>query len=753
MKYHTPSFSQVPFAFGALLLCTLPLKAIDIQVVGVISSTCGGPDGSIAVELVGGIPPFTITLSDSGGGVLEEYSSSLTYHAWGDLFAGAYTVSVVDANMEMASAGPIGVDISSGGVLYLQSIATCPGEPPIALVNMIQNGMVDIWGPDVIDMSQQLDECGEFTYRALIFLDFGSYPLQYEDINGCILDAWVDLYGPETLPAMQVMGVTGSCTSGASGSITVAYGGMGPFPRMLSRLKNSAGEVVAGGCSQSAIALTTIVQHTFTGLAPGTYWVHASGQTFNFDFTDWYDYQCRDSIEVVVPALPGDCGVVNGRVFVDNNANCMTNPGESNVPATVVRLEPGPYFGNTNSSGEYSVQVPYGTYDVFAEHPVLVQGCPVVQVVQQAVHNNVHVPMEVGAPLDMQVSMGDGVARPGFEYQVAVHVSNMTAAPAGTVTLVVEHDAVLSLISATPAPNSTAGNTLTWSGGAFSFNNAFQTRTVQLRFQVPPDVGLLGTELLTTATVTTTNADADPSNNTDLLERTITGAYDPNDKLAYTSSGNTEVWQLNEDEWIDYTIRFQNTGTDTAFNVVITDTLPANLDPGSIIMGASSHTFTWELRDAGTLKFYFPNILLPDSNINEPLSHGFVGFRIRPRLPLLPGDEIENIANIYFDFNPPVITEPSVLVATTGTGVSEVLHMDLSIQPNPTDGLLIVRMTGDDLLPGMLRVRSMDGRMVMEQRMTSPEGRMDVQGLANGGYVLELLNDNGPRSVARFVKQ
>ena len=164
---------------------------------------------------------------------------------------------------------------------------------------------------------------------------------------------------------------------------------------------------------------------------------------------------------------------------------------------------------------------------------------------------------------------------------------------------------------------------------------------MQLRFQVPPDVGLLGTDLLSTATVSTSNTEADLSNNTYLLQRTITGAYDPNDKLATTSSGNTDVWQLNEDEWIDYTIRFQNTGTDTAFNVVITDTLPANLDPGSIVMGASSHTFTWELRDAGTLKFYFPNILLPDSNINEPRSHGFVGFRIRPRLPLLPGDEID----------------------------------------------------------------------------------------------------------------
>ncbi|MBK9629214.1 MAG: hypothetical protein IPO56_16365 [Flavobacteriales bacterium] len=111
---------------------------------------------------------------------------------------------------------------------------------------------------------------------------------------------------------------------------------------------------------------------------------------------------------------------------------------------------------------------------------------------------------------------------------------------------------------------------------------------------MPPDVGLLGTDLIATATVSTTSADADLANNTFQQVRTITGAYDPNDKLATTSSGSNDVWQINTDEWIDYTIRFQNTGTDTAFNVVITDTLLGTLDPGSIIMGAASHAFTWD---------------------------------------------------------------------------------------------------------------------------------------------------------------
>jgi uncharacterized repeat protein (TIGR01451 family) len=746
------SWSRASTALVGILLGIAPLHAIELSVAAVGPSYCGGPDGSIYVDVLGGLPPFTVTWYDAGGGVFQESSSSVANLALEGLYPGVYSLTVVDSQMDVASTGPIEVVIDGAVVLDIQAIATCPGEPPIAVVNMFQNGIVDIWGADVIDSSQQLDECGQFTYRALMFPSYGSYQLQFEDQNGCILDAWVGLNGPETLPVMQVVDVAGSCSNGASGSITVSFGGFGTLPQVVTRLKNSAGAVVAGGCASAGIELAGLIgtPYTFTGLAPGTYWVHVSGQTFNFDFTDWYDYQCLDSIEVVVPALPGDCGVVNGRVFVDNNANCATNSGENNLPATVVRLEPGPYYGNTSSNGQYSVQVPYGSYEVFAEHPVLEQSCPVVQVVQQAVHNNVNVPMEVGAQLDMQVTMSDGAARPGFQYQVAVQVNNLTADAAGTVSLMLEHDALLGLVSATPAPTSTAGNVLTWTGAAFSFTNAFQSRTVQLRFQVPPDVGLLGTDLLTAATVSTTSTDADLSNNTFVLLRTITGAYDPNDKLAYTSSGNTDVWQLGADEWIDYTIRFQNTGTDTAFNVVITDTLPSNLDPGSIITGASSHNFTWELRDAGTLKFYFPNILLPDSNINEPRSHGFVSFRMLPHLPIAPGTIIENIANIYFDFNPPVITDPSVLVAEFSTGVGEVDEPRLQLSPVPVNDQLNVSSYVEIR---SVRIFTVDGREVDHRSIKATSGTIDVSVLNAGAYLLVARMSNGSTVRKRFIKQ
>src|SRR5690606_34512909 len=132
---------------------------------------------------------------------------------------------------------------------------------------------------------------------------------------------------------------------------------------------------------------------------------------------------------------------------------------------------------------------------------------------------------------------------------------------------------------------------------------------------------------------------------------TVTASFDPNDKLAMTSSGySNEYFYIDQDEWIDYTIRFQNTGTDTAFTVVITDTLNAELDMASFEQGLASHPFSVSFKPDRVVEWRFENILLPDSNVNEAASHGLVSFRIKPHLPILPGTEIENIANIYFDF-------------------------------------------------------------------------------------------------------
>jgi uncharacterized delta-60 repeat protein/uncharacterized repeat protein (TIGR01451 family) len=151
--------------------------------------------------------------------------------------------------------------------------------------------------------------------------------------------------------------------------------------------------------------------------------------------------------------------------------------------------------------------------------------------------------------------------------------------------------------------------------------------------------------------------DADPIN--DIFCGIVTGSYDPNDKQGFPSGIGEEHFVLpNQD--IEYLIRFQNTGTDTAFTVVIRDTLSTDYDIFSVQSGVSSHPYTFKMYGPRVLEWTFNNILLPDSTTNEPGSNGFVTFKVNQNPDLANGTQITNQVGIYFDFNEPIITNTSL---------------------------------------------------------------------------------------------
>jgi uncharacterized repeat protein (TIGR01451 family) len=150
--------------------------------------------------------------------------------------------------------------------------------------------------------------------------------------------------------------------------------------------------------------------------------------------------------------------------------------------------------------------------------------------------------------------------------------------------------------------------------------------------------------------------DADPT--VDIYCGLVTGSYDPNDKTGYPLGlGSNHEIEPNQD--MEYIIRFQNTGTDTAFTVVIRDTLSTDLDIFSLRSGTSSHDYTFRMYGPRVLEWTFNNIMLPDSNINLIGSNGFVSFKVHQVPNLAIGTVIENSASIYFDFNAPIFTNTS----------------------------------------------------------------------------------------------
>jgi len=229
------------------------------------------------------------------------------------------------------------------------------------------------------------------------------------------------------------------------------------------------------------------------------------------------------------------------------------------------------------------------------------------------------------------------------------------------------------------------------------------------------------------------------------------GSFDPNDKQAVPTGYGTEHYIEAGDD-LKYYIRFQNTGTDTAFTVVIRDTISEHLDIATLLHGASSHPYDLTIISGNVLKYTFNNILLPDSTTNEPLSHGFVKFKIsqQPNLPL--GTTINNTAAIYFDFNEPVITNETY----HEIGEDFIPVVVTSIEPSPEHPLLTVNVRPNPFVhyaefvlenaPYGLKTLELYDAMGRQIRMENFSGEnhhlLDSKGLSQGIYFYKIKYKN-----------
>jgi hypothetical protein len=206
-----------------------------------------------------------------------------------------------------------------------------------------------------------------------------------------------------------------------------------------------------------------------------------------------------------------------------------------------------------------------------------------------------------------------------------------------------------------------AGGTLAGNQVSFATNLLYgQSQTLWVDVLVPAGTPL-GTAYTATASIALSDAqavDSHPENNNYSLAQTVIGSYDPNDKLVTPAVIDLLDIDSTQTATIEYTIRFQNTGTAEAFFVRVLDTLSQALNPATFELIATSHPSEITFHDNHTIEWFFDNIMLPDSFSNEPESHGFIQFRIQT-LPLSEPFILENEAAIYFDFNEPVITPPA----------------------------------------------------------------------------------------------
>lgn len=235
-----------------------------------------------------------------------------------------------------------------------------------------------------------------------------------------------------------------------------------------------------------------------------------------------------------------------------------------------------------------------------------------------------------------------------------------------------------------------------------------------------------------------------------------TAAYDPNDKQAIPAGVGVDNLTL-PNEKLDYKIRFQNTGTDTAFTVIIRDTLAEGVyDFASLRPGISSHPYNLTIEDDRFLTFTFANIMLPDSNVNEPASNGFVHFSINQLPDLADGTIIRNRAGIYFDFNPPIITNYSqqTVMRSIISSVHQYYLADAPVLvfPNPMNETL--SFTHDNW-PGRVTFQLFDalGRELLVRELNQSGQTIDLPQLSKGTYSYRLISNDTLLQVGTLQRQ
>ncbi|WMX15899.1 SBBP repeat-containing protein [Aureispira sp. CCB-E] len=248
--------------------------------------------------------------------------------------------------------------------------------------------------------------------------------------------------------------------------------------------------------------------------------------------------------------------------------------------------------------------------------------------------------------------------------------------------------------------------------------------------------------------------DADPV--VDIYCGLVTGSYDPNDKTGFPL-GVGPTHDILPNQKIEYLIRFQNTGTDTAFTVVIRDTLSTDFDIFSLKSGASSHNYSFKMYGPRVLEWTFNNIMLPDSNVNEPASNGFVKFEVEQMPSLANGTVLENTAAIYFDFNAPIITNTSIhtinesiSLFTTIQQVELEENLKIRFYPNPTNGIVYIDKKDNESLDFL--VIDHLGRVLLSKKSVDPITDLDLSALPSGVYFVTVSNGS-KMATQKIIKQ
>lgn len=438
---------------------------------------------------------------------------------------------------------------------------------------------------------------------------------------------------------------------------------------------------------------------------------------------------------------------ISGSVFFDSDNDKFKDSTESGLARIPIEVVPDAKYVSTDEEGNFTVYLENGNYTISPS----VDDCWVRTTDKAIFRAQVNVGdcidgidfgFDIGvneSDFNVESFLNNGFNRCGFYTPMwGSYVNRSCTTFSGTITIIGKE--IGDVKSVSPIPTELSSTEISWYVDSLLPNQVFNT-SLEYYTSLPTNrndstffkvriVDNIGQEILSQ------------------YSYEIRCSYDPNDKqVSPARSLYLEDNYILTDEKLTYTIRFQNTGNDTAFRVVIRDILSDQLDPLTFNMVASSHTCQTSIDDEGQVVFRFDDILLPDSVTNPTGSQGFVQFEILPKQNLTNNTVIPNRAAIYFDLNQPIITNTvKVIVVDEIPGTTSIEDLlsdnnEVMIFPNPSDGFFnLVFQSGIPKITMTLEVFDTAGKQILTKIINDSTSRFSLQQQPAGLYFYRIID-------------
>jgi uncharacterized repeat protein (TIGR01451 family) len=473
-----------------------------------------------------------------------------------------------------------------------------------------------------------------------------------------------------------------------------------------------------------------------------------------------YAYSDYNSIHKYSHKVNSSFAQLSGNVILDENQNCTKESTEKNgFPYRLAIKDQKNLIYNVtvNNTGSFTTYVPPGNYQMQLPNSNSIwQDCNLPKNFQvndndTIVYNDLIIkPLQLCSDIKIQITMGR--LRRCFDNNVAhVYIKNYGSKNATNVKVKLFLDEYLDKIVSSVTPSSQQGKILEYSIPELKLNEVFDIRLV---FEVSCHA-----QLNQVHCIKALFDNAEQCNHILPLSDTILscekniGSFDPNDKMAYSNGMPLSNKITSEQEDIEYLIRFQNTGTDTAFKVVIRDQLDKNLDWNSFEVLSSSHPYSFTMDDGGLITFLFKDILLPDSSINVVASNGYIKYSIKQKDNIALGTVIHNEAAIYFDYNEPVWTNKVSLQLVSPSKTKNYSEdILLTIIPNPFSTKASISLPKElEDQEKLIKIFDLHGKEIMQYRSMEKSIELVNDHFRNGVYLIKVFAKNGKTGIAKFV--